>query len=159
MRFLASRPSIAMVILLGFVAGFLATLTLHQIAIALLHALKAVPNPPYSLRSIPPFGVPAVLNLAFWGGLWGIAWALFWERLADRLPRRWPLWLAGLVFGALAPTLVGWFVVAPIKGQALANGFNPARMWIGPLVNGVWGLGTALIYDFLRQRRWGRWGR
>ena len=151
MRLFASRPSIAMVILLGFVAGFVATLTVHQLAIALLHAAGAVPNPPYSMRAIPPLGVPAVLNLAFWGGLWGIIWAL----VADRLPRRWPLWLAGLVFGALAPTLVGWFVVAPIKGQPVANGFNIARMWIGPLVNGVWGLGTALIYEFLR----GRFGR
>ena len=154
MRLLASRPSVAAVILLGFVAGFLATLTVHQIAIGLLNALGAVPNPPYSMRAIPPLGVPAVLNLAFWGGLWGIVWAL----VADRLPRRWPLWLAGLVFGALAPTLVGWFVVAPIKGQPVANGFNLARMWIGPLVNGVWGLGTALIYSFLSERfRRGRW--
>ena len=149
MRFLTSRPSIAAVILLGFVAGFLATLTVHQLAIGLLHLLGAVANPPYSMRPIPPLGVPSVLNLAFWGGLWGIVWAL----VADRMPRRWPLWFAGLIFGALAPTLVGWFVVAPIKGQAVANGFNPARMWIGPLVNGVWGLGTALIYEFLRRWR------
>jgi hypothetical protein len=149
MRFLTSRPSIATVILLGFVAGFLATLTVHQLTIGLLHALGAVPNSPYSLRPIPPLGVPSVLNLAFWGGLWGIVWAL----VADRMPRSWPLWLAGLIFGAIAPTFVGWFVVAPIKGQAVANGFNPARMWIGPLVNGIWGLGTALIYDFLRRWR------
>jgi hypothetical protein len=149
MRFLASRPSIATVILLGFVAGFLATLTVHQLTIGLLHMLGATQNPPYSMRAIPPLGVPSVLNLAFWGGLWGIVWAL----VAERMPRRWPLWLAGLIFGALAPTLVGWFIVAPIKGQAVANGFNPARMWIGPLVNGVWGLGTALIYDLLRRWR------
>ena len=150
MRVFASRPSIAMVILLGFVAGFLATLTIHQLTIGLLYALGAVPNPPWSLRPVAPLGVPAVLNLAFWGGVWGIVWAL----LADRMSRSWPLWLAGLIFGALAPTLVGWFVVAPIKGQPVANGFNLARMWIGPLVNGLWGLGTALIYDFIR--RWGR---
>ncbi|HEX8663059.1 MAG TPA: hypothetical protein VF744_03400 [Beijerinckiaceae bacterium] len=141
-----------MVILLGFVAGFLATLTVHQLAIGLLNVAGAGPRPPYSMSPVPPLGVPAVLNLAFWGGMWGIVWAL----VVDRMPRRWPLWLAGLIFGALAPTLVGWFVVNPIKGLPVANGFNPARMWIGPLVNGVWGLGTALIYEFLRRRRWGR---
>jgi hypothetical protein len=157
MRLLASRPSIATVILLGFVAGFLATLTVHQIAIGLLHLLKAVPSPPWSLRPVAPLGVPSVLNLAFWGGLWGVAWALVWSFFADRMPRAWPLWLAGFVFGALAPTLVGWFVVAPIKGQPVAGGFNLARMWIGPLVNGIWGLGTALIYQFLGERFHRRW--
>jgi hypothetical protein len=149
MRASLARRSPVKTVLLGFLAGALATLTVHQAAIGILHALGAVANAPYSFRAIPPLGVPAVLNLAFWGGVWGIVWALD----AERRPRRWPLWLAGLVFGALAPTLVGWFVVAPLKGQALAQGFNPARMWIGPLVNGVWGLGTALIYDFAR-RRW-----
>jgi len=144
-----SRRSPLKTAALGFLAGALATLTFHQIAIGVLNALGVIPSGPYSLRPIPPLGVPAVLNLAFWGGVWGIVWAL----VADRLPRSWPVWLAGLLFGAIAPTLVGWFVVAPLKGQPVAQRFNIARMWIGPLVNGVWGLGTALIYGLL-QRRW-----
>jgi hypothetical protein len=133
---------------LGFVAGAIATLTLHQIAIGILNLLGAIPSGPYSLRPVPPLGVPAVLNLTFWGGVWGVAWAF----VADRMPRNWPVFLAGFLFGAIAPTLVGWFVVAPLKGQPIAQGFNLARMWIGPLVNGVWGLGTALIYAFVRRR-------
>jgi hypothetical protein len=144
-----SRRSPLKTAALGFLAGALATLTFHQIAIGVLNALGVILSGPYSLRPIPPLGVPAVLNLAFWGGVWGIVWAL----VADRMPRSWPVWLAGLLFGAIAPTLVGWFVVAPLKGQPVAQGFNIARMWIGPLVNGVWGLGTALIYGLL-QRRW-----
>jgi hypothetical protein len=121
---------------------------LHQIAIGILNLLGAIPSGPYSLRPVPPLGVPAVLNLTFWGGVWGVAWAF----VADRMPRNWPVFLAGFLFGAIAPTLVGWFVVAPLKGQPIAQGFNLARMWIGPLVNGVWGLGTALIYAFVRRR-------
>lgn len=148
MRTLTSTRSIPAMLALGFIAGFLATLTLHQITIGLLAAAGVIPSGPYSMRPIPPFGVPAVLNLAFWGGVWGCVWAL----VADRMPRNLPLWLAGLIFGAIAPTLFGWFVVAPLKGQPVAQGFNLARMWIGPLVNGMWGLGTALIYDFARQR-------
>jgi hypothetical protein len=132
---------------LGFLAGALATLTLHQIAIGILNLVGAIPSGPYSLRPVPPLGVPAVLNLAFWGGVWGIAWAF----VADRMPRNWPVFLAGFLFGAIPPTLVGWFVIAPLKGQPIAQGFNLARMWIGPLVNGVWGLGTALIYAFVRR--------
>ena len=148
MRTFTSSRSAAALVALGFIAGFLSTLVFHQIAIGLLSALGVIPTGPYSMRGVPPFGVPQVLNLAFWGGVWGCVWAL----VVDRVPRAWPLWLAGLLFGAIAPTLVAWFVVAPLKGQALAQGFNPARMWIAPLVNGAWGLGTALIYELLRRR-------
>ena len=87
MRGLNFGRSTATLVVLGFVAGALATLTLHQLAIGLLYALGAVQNPPYSLRPIPPLGVPSVLNLAFWGGVWGIVWAL----VAERMPRRWPI--------------------------------------------------------------------
>ena len=139
-------------VVLGFLAGVLSTLIFHQITIGILNSAGFVPSAPYSLRPIPPLGVPAVLNLAFWGGLWGIIWAL----VAEHQPRRWPSWLAGFLIGAILPTLVGWFVVAPLKGLPVAQGFSPARMWIGPLVNGIWGLGTAAVLEFLGRRRWTR---
>jgi hypothetical protein len=91
--------------------------------------------------------VPAVFNQAFWGGLWGCVFAL----VADRFPRSWPLWLAGLVFGAVGPTLVGWFVVAPLKGNPVAQGFDAARMWRGPVINGMFGLGLGIFFDLLRR--------
>jgi hypothetical protein len=141
------RQSVAMLLLLGFAAGALATLTFHQIFVWLLTAAGAIQGSPYSLRPVPPLGVPQFVNLAFWGGLWGCVFAL----LAERLPRSWPLWLAGLLFGAIAPTLVGWFVVAPLRGQPMAQGFVPARMWAGPVINGVFGLGTAVFYDLFRR--------
>jgi hypothetical protein len=144
----SGRRSTANVLLLGFIAGALATLTFHQITIGILSAAQVIQGAAYSFRGVPPLSVPAVLNITFWGALWGCVFAL----LADRFPRAWPLWLAGLVFGAIAPTLVQWFVVDPIKGRPMAAGFNPARMWIGPLINGMWGLGTALFYDLLRRR-------
>jgi hypothetical protein len=60
---------------------------------------------------------------------------------------------AAIIFGAIAPTLVAWFVVAPLKGQALAAGWVPARMAIGPIVNGAWGLGTAIGLCLLGRRQ------
>src|SRR3954453_21830054 len=113
-----SRRSLPMVLLLGFAAGALATLTFHQITIWFLSVVGASQGSPYSVRPVGPLGVPQFLNLAFWGGLWGCVFAL----VADRFPRSWPLWLAGLVFGAIAPTLVGWFLVAPLRGQPMAQG-------------------------------------
>ena len=148
----AGQRSLASLLLRGFVADALATLTFHQITIWLLTTAGAIQGNPYSVRPIPPFGVPQFVNIACWGGLWGCVFAL----IADRFPRNWPLWLAGFVFGAIAPTLVGWFVVAPIKGQPVAQGFNPARMWAGPVINGMFGLGTAVFYDLLRHRILGR---
>lgn len=134
----------------------MATLTLHQITIALLSAAGAVQASPYSLRPVPPFGLPQVASLAFWGGLWGCVWVL----VAEAAPRRLPLWAAGIVFGALLPTGVAWFVVAPLKGQPMAAGWDLSRMWVAPLVNGLWGLGTAVSYRLLqrgmaRSQGWG----
>ena len=151
----ASRRSPAALLLIGFVSGALATLTFHQGIIWVLSALGALQGSAYSWRPVEPFGVPQVLNLAFWGGLWGCVFAL----IADRFPRSWPLWLAGLLFGAIAPTVVGWFVIAPLRGQPVAQGFEPARMWVGPVINGAYGLGTAVFYAILQRWAWAgsRW--
>jgi hypothetical protein len=143
--FASDRSSLGLLLVIGFAAGAFATLTVHQATVWLLTAFGAIQGNPYSWRSVAPFGVPQFLNLAFWGGLWGCVFAL----IADRFPRSWPLWLAGFVFGAIGPTLVGWFVVAPLRGQPIAQGFNPARIWAGPVINGMFGLGTALFYAAL----------
>jgi hypothetical protein len=142
----AQRSPVAL-LLIGFVAGALAVLTFHQLTILLLSFGGSTQGNFYSLRPIGPFGVPQVLNQAFWGGLWGCVFAL----LADRFPRSWPLWLAGLVFGAVGPTVVGWFVVAPLRGNPVAQGFEPARMWRGPVINGMFGLGTGIFFNLLRR--------
>src|SRR5215213_5747512 len=147
-----THSSLPRSLLLGFLAGFVSTLTFHQITIVLLAALGVLQANAYNLHAVPPFGIPQVINLAFWGGVWGCMWALS----AMRAPRSIPVWLAGLVFGAVLPSLVGWFVVAPLKGQPIAAGWNVARLWIAPVVNGVWGLGTALLYELLQRLGWGR---
>jgi hypothetical protein len=142
-----SRPSLPVLLLLGFVAGALATLIFHQLTVWSLGIVGMSEGNAYSLGPVPPFGVPQVINYAFWGGLWGCVFAV----LADRFPRNWPLWLAGLVFGLLGPTLVGWLIVAPIKGRPIANGFVPSRMINSPIIHAMFGLGTALFYDLLRR--------
>ena len=61
---------------LGFVAGFLATLTFHQIGIWALHAVGFIPFTAWGTAPKPPFGVPSVISLSFWGGVWGILFVL-----------------------------------------------------------------------------------
>jgi hypothetical protein len=55
-------------------------------------------------------------------------------------------WIAAILFGAIFPTLVAWFIVSPLKHQPIAGGWKPHTMMIGPIVNAAWGFGTALIY-------------
>ncbi len=127
---------------LGFAAGFLAVLLFHQPLIGLFRTVGLGGNQPYAMAATAPLSVPRVLSLAFWGGVWGIVFAL----LRPYLPNaRTGFLVAGLVFGALAPTLFGWFVL----GAGV-----PAVWWRGPVINGTWGLGTAvLILAFDRFRR------
>ncbi len=135
----------------GFVAGCLAVLVFHQAALLGLHHAGIAPAP-WNLAPVPPFGVPAVASAAFWGGLWGIVFVL----LAPRFGRGAGYWIASLLFGAVALTLVAWFVVLPLKGQPPGGGFAWPGVIIGPVVNGAWGLGTALLLVALsgtRQRR------
>ena len=87
-----------------------------------------------------PFGIPAVLSLAFWGGVWGILFALV--QLA--FPRGGRYWGAAFLFGALFPSLVAWLMVLPLKGLPAGSGLHPAVLATAFLINGVWGMGTGL---------------
>jgi hypothetical protein len=126
-------------LLAGFLAGALGVLVTHQGTVWLLHMGGLLPNPPYSLRPVAPFGVPAVLNAAFWGGLWGVVLAALLRATG------WPALVTGLLLGAAGATLIGWTAVAGLKGLPLFAGFELARMWRGPLINGAWGWGAALF--------------
>jgi len=134
-------------ILIGFVTGVLAVLTFHQATIGVMHALGAVPNPPFRMNPVAPLGVPAFMNSAFWGGLWGVVIVLLTERMHQHRLRV----LAALLIGGLGATAVGWFVVAPLKGQPMAQGWNLAAMWRGPLINGAFGLGVGLLAAGIRD--------
>jgi hypothetical protein len=128
-------------------------LVFHQLTIAAMAALGLIQSAGvYRLDPYGPLGVPRVLNTAFWGGMWGIVLAA----VGPRLPKSALAFLAGgFLFGIVGPTFFGWFVLAPLRGQAVAQGFNPAAMWRGPLINGMWGLGAAcflLLFTRLRQR-------
>ena len=135
--------------LLSFIAGFGATLLAHQPLIGLLHAMGIAPNAPYGMKPVPPLGIPSVVSLAFWGGLWGIVMIAALAPLRTR--PAW--WIAALFFGAFLPTLVAWFVAAPLKGQPVAAGWKPAAMAIGLVVNGGWGIGTALLFRLMSRRQ------
>ena len=134
-----ARTGLPRWIIVGFISGFVAVLVFHQAALGILHELQMSPRAPFSFTATQPFGIPQIWSLAFWGGVWGIVLAAALARLDGAR-----LIVAALVFGALFPTLVAWFVVAPLKGQPVAAGWVPHAMLIGPIVNAAWGLGTGI---------------
>ena len=135
-----STTTTARWLLTGFVAGAIAVLVFHQGALAMLHAMGITQRGPYPMQAVAPFGIPQVWSLAFWGGVWGVILAIALHRLDGPA-----LVFASIVFGAILPTLVAWFVVAPLKGQPMAAGFAPAAMMTGVIVNAAWGLGTGAL--------------
>ncbi|MBC8013966.1 MAG: hypothetical protein H7X74_07805 [Methyloceanibacter sp.] len=133
-------------LILGFIAGFLATLIFHQGLWYLFNQTGVIPpdRPAWPLDPIPPFGVPSAISKAFWGGLWGAGLALLFGQLSGAT-----YWASWTVAGAVALTCVAFFVVLPIKGEAI-----PAlwpRFATGLLLNGAWGFGTALLLRLLAR--------
>lgn len=121
---------------MAFLAGFLATLIFHQGLIGLLYMADVAPNAPFSMDPVAPLAIPAVISLAFWGGVWGLpVWWLV------RRWRRWAYWLGGVGIGAVGPTVVALLVVFPLKGREVTAEMVPA----GLLVNAAWGLGLVLM--------------
>jgi hypothetical protein len=130
----------------AFVAGFVSTLVFHQGLLCLLYMGGFSPRAPWNMAAVPPFHIPAVISLAFWGGVWGIVlWTLI------RNSRGGPYWVWALVVGALGASLVAWFVVMPIKGMGPAGGWDVKVIVGGLLLNGAWGLGAALLMRLMNQ--------
>src|SRR5688572_8261835 len=143
-----ATPNLARWLLIGLLAGAVSVLVFHQGAVALMNALELTERAPYSMQPTQPFGVPQLWSLTFWGGVWGVLFAALLRRF-DGVP----LVAASLVLGAVLPTLVAWFLVAPLKGQPVAAGFVPMAMAFGVIVNAAWGLGTGLGLALFGRRR------
>jgi hypothetical protein len=125
----------------GFIAGFLSTLVFHQLTLEVLWIIGLAPFGPYLMAATPPFGIPAVFSLAFWGGIWGILFTL----LEGSFPRRGGYWTMAFLFGAILPSLVALLVVLPLKGKPLGGGWHAPLLLTAFLINGAWGIGTGVF--------------
>lgn len=128
-------------IVLGFIAAVISVLVFHQGVWSLFHYL-ALPGlgmpPPYPTDGVPPFGVPRIVSLCFWGGVWGALFGAVWRG------QRTSLWWGGIILG-FAAALTGLFIVAAIKGLPIGGGWVLGN-WIKSLsINGAWGLGVGLL--------------
>ena len=128
-------------LLLGFGAGALSHVVFQGALGTAYFAAGLIPGLPWSLEPVPPFGVPRTLNFAFWAGLWGIAYALLEPRLTARVGRIG----GGLAFG-VAAMLVRWFVVLPLKGAPVVEGFVPDLVIVYAGFHLAFGVGLAVIF-------------
>lgn len=132
-------------LIIGFISGFLATLTFHQFTLALLYYAGIASFGPFSMSATSPFGVPAVISLSFWGGVWGI----IYETLCNRFPGDFRYWITAFLFGAILPSLVALFIVFPLKGLPLAGGWKVSVLLSVFLINGMWGIGTGILLKII----------
>ena len=142
---------------LGFIAAALSVLIVHEAIIYVLNMQGLVPRKAWTMTPpVPPFGVPYLVNLVFWGGLWGILFAYIQQLLPGGM-----MWLKGLIYGLLFALVAGsWTLVPLVKGQifglpnqVLFGGFNPQRMLIGALIVGGWGLGLGIAYGLIAREK------
>ena len=138
-------------LVMAFIAGVLAVPVFHQILLLLLHLAGIVPFSPFDMTPTKPFGVPAVISISFWGGVWGVIFALTLPRWFTGVS----YWIAAIVAGGVALTLVFMFVVWPLK----IGGLPPDLVGlfvIGFLLNAAWGIGWALFLALFERIRGSR---
>ncbi|HEY4250255.1 MAG TPA: hypothetical protein VGM87_03600 [Roseomonas sp.] len=133
-------------LLSGFAAGLLAVPTFHQLTVWGLYNAGLVMNRPFSFRPEPPFDVPRLLSISFWGGVWGVLVVLI---LLAR-PRL-PTVMTAVAVGVLGAATISMTLAPALRGHAMPI-LDPERWWRPVLINGMWGLGTGLILASLRGR-------
>jgi len=127
----------------AFISGFFATLIFHQGLIGLLYLVGIFPFTPFNMTATEPLGIPAVVSLAFFGGLWGI---LIWKLVCKDTGAK--HWLKSIVFGAIGPSAVAFLVVFPLKGIPVQIVMVP----VGLVLNGAWGFGNSLLMRMMGEK-------
>lgn len=134
-------------LLLGFIAGALATPTIHELIIWGLQQSGIFLRPAWPLDPYGPLSVPRIANATFWGGLWGSVFALAHACLGSM-----SLTIKGLIFGILGPALIGVFVLVPlIKGGSIFLGGDVIKIAAVCLVLAGWGAMTGFVYGLLNR--------
>lgn len=140
----------AATLVMAFIAGVLAVPVFHQILLLLLHLAGIVPFSPFDMKPTKPFGVPSVISISFWGGVWGVIFVLTLPRWFTGVT----YWIAAIVAGGVALTLVFMFVVWPLKFGGLPP--NMIGLFIiGFVLNAAWGIGWALFLALFERLRAG----
>lgn len=142
-------------IVLGFIAGAIATLTIHEFVSWLFvnfwtgwdrvsWNMEPVGNVMY-----PDFTVPKIVSDAFWGGAWGALFALILGPKPKGM-----MTIQGAILGIFFPAFIGVFLLVPFLTGRFEPFFGGDASKIIPVlcILAAWGAVTAWLYGFLRYK-------
>ena len=134
-------------ILIGFIAGAIAVVTVHELINLILLNAGLFPRVPWSMAPAAMSGVPQIVSDMFWGGAWGSLFALFAANRGNTL-------LNGAFFGMAGPALIGVFIAVPLLTNRFPMFFNGDAKMIGSvlLILAGWGAATAWLYGMISAR-------
>ena len=138
-------------ILLGFLAGAIATLTVHEIIswIFTTGIWTGWGRHSWNMAPAAMTGVPQIVSDTFWGGAWG---ALF-PVIFGMYPKG-PLTLKGMLFGIIGPALIGVFIAMPMITQRWPLFFDGNSSIVIPVLCILAGFGAAVgwLYGFFAYK-------
>ena len=137
---------------LGFIAGAIATVTVHEIINSIFenpNIWTGWPRHAWNMGPAAVTGVPQILSDMFWGGLWG---ALF-PVIFGALPKG-PLTFKGLLFGLVGPALIGVFIAVPLLTHRIPLFMDGNASLVVPVLFILGGFGAFLgwLYGFLAYK-------
>lgn len=143
-------------IVLGFIAGAIATVTVHEIISWLFqHYWTGWERPSWNMNPVavpvlPDFAVPQIVSDMFWGGLWG---SLFGLILGSRPEGS--MTVRGAILGIVGPAIIGVFLAVPFLTAKFPPFFGGDASKIIPVLCILAGFGavTAWVYGFFRYGR------
>jgi hypothetical protein len=153
-------------VLLGFIAGALAVVTVHQAVIFIFGMMGLARGAAWSLEMAGPYGlwlgtpaefswrVPRLVNLMFWGGLWGSVYALVERKLPGKAP-----WLRGLFLAVLMVVFANWILIPLLKNTVFGSkqdyfgGFAVQRMLVSLAINASFGVALGILYSWMGRRQ------
>lgn len=145
-------------IVLGFIAGAIATLTVHEFISWLFNNPNlwngwdrvSWSKEPVNSLLLPDTPIPQIISAMIWGGLWG---ALFGVILGPR-PQG-SMTVQGAILGLFGPALIGVLVAIPLLTQAYPIFYDGDAGKVIPVVTIMAGFGaaTAWLYGLFRYGR------
>lgn len=132
-------------LVLGFIAGAIATVTVHEIICHYFYTAGMFPRQPWPMTPSALTGVPQAFSDTFWGGIWGVIFAA----LLGNKPNG-SMTLNGAVMGMILPAIFGVFLLVPLITGRFPPFFGGDlnMLWPVLVILGGWGAATAWLYGW-----------
>lgn len=142
-------------IVLGFIAGAIATATVHEAINWVLLQQGIFPRIPWDMEPITTgplaeYQIPKLVSAMFWGGVWGSVFAI----ILGNAPTG-SMTLKGILLGIIGPAVIGVFVLVPLITGRFPLFFDGDPNMIGSvlLILAGYGAVTAWLYGLFSYGR------